>query len=83
MGSAQPNIGLVRSPDPRYLEAFEGYFGDHSHSSPQLREEAVAMTGLQSGEQTASEDEDEDDDDDGEEEEEPKARRAFSYKPVR
>lgn len=80
MGSAQPNIGLVRSPDPRYLEAFEGYFGDHSRSSPQL-EEAVAMMGLQSGEETASEDED--DVGDGEEEEEPKVRWSFSYKPVR
>lgn len=77
MGSTQPNIGLVRSPDPRYLEAFEGYFGDHLRSSPQL-EEAVAVMGLQSGEETASENEDED----GEEEEEPKVRWAFSYKPV-
>ena len=80
MGSSQPNIGLVRSPDPRYLEAFEGYFGDYSLSSPQPPP-AVAVMGLQSGEETASEDED--DGEDGEEEEEPTVRWAFSYKPVR
>jgi hypothetical protein len=71
---AQPNIGFVRSPDPRYLEAFDGYFGDHSSSTSQLEESVAAAMDLQSGVETASEEE---------EEEEPKVRRAFSNKPVR
>ncbi|KAF9128363.1 hypothetical protein BGW39_005143 [Mortierella sp. 14UC] len=71
---AQPSntIGLVRTPDPRYLEAFEGYF-DHS------RLEDSAALGIASGDETASDEKEDENNDDGEDEE-PKIRWAFSYK---
>ncbi|KAG0265346.1 hypothetical protein BGZ95_003348 [Linnemannia exigua] len=77
-GGAQPNIGsvLLRTPDSRYLEAFEGYFEHHSY---RRLEDSVALD-VESGDELASEDDDGEDDDDDDVDEEPKIRWAFSYK---
>ncbi|KAK3844602.1 MAG: hypothetical protein J3R72DRAFT_72775 [Linnemannia gamsii] len=73
---AQPNLGSVflRTPDSRYLEAFEGYF---QHRSIQPLEDSVALD-VESGDESASEDDDDEEDDD--EDEEPTIRWAFSYR---